>query len=179
MLKWSLVLWWVVVLAACNTTPPAQHPYTDSKAYFESEARRLTGAYIKLQKELVFDEQHQLTQPDSINWKKELEPFFAIDLCKAGYAGRFTADTLHLNALGYTLQYKAKDTQTDLRVCSITFHREKIVAVQAVFGSNNTLYNSTKEFSYKPDSGYVISGYQHVTMGNPIRYKIKGNFVSP
>lgn len=179
MLRGSILIYMLFMLVACTNTQPAQHLYWNSKAYFETDTNRLKQEKTRLHKELNFGSENEQIQIDTPNWTKELDPFISIDLSKPGYSGRFAVDTLILNDSEYTVAYKAKDTQTDLRFCSTTLQQGKIIAVRAEFSSANTLYKSDKLYTYTPDSGYTISGYQSVTLGNPVHYTIKGIFVTP
>lgn len=179
MLSGRTLIYFLFGLVACNNMQPVQHRYWDSREYFELETTRLKQQRTKLHKGLRFDGNYEQTQNDSPNWKHELDPFITIDLCKPGYSGRFTVDTLLLSDGEYNIEYNAKDTQTDLRSCSITSKQGKITSVKAEFGSKNTLYQSNKRYTYNSDSGYSISGYQNITLGRPVHYTIRGIFVSP
>lgn len=179
MLRQSLCLCTLLVLISCGQNQPIQQTYWNSKTYFESEAARHLQQHTRLKKELEFDQQKQLTFNDTANWLKELEPFLTIDLQKPAYSGRFTIDTVVINEDEFAVEYSAKETQTDLRNCVIVYRHGNISRVEARFGNKNSLYQSDKQFLYQPDSGYTISGYQLVRLGNPVHYTIKGLFVAP
>jgi hypothetical protein len=168
----------ILLLAVSCDSEKNTGSYWDSKAYFESEITRLTKEHAGLQKNLLFDKQHNSIQNDTPDWKKELEPFLAIDLNKAAYAGRFDVDT-SLGYTGFRIRFKAKDAQTDLRYCIITKQTDQLYSVEAAFGNKNNLYQSTKKFTYNPHLGYSITGDQRVTLSTPVDYTIEANFVKP
>lgn len=141
----------------------------------------MTNAHIGLHKTLFFDTKDQTTELRSPDWKKELEPFLAIDLQKVSYQGRFEVDTVTLGDTAYRIDYRATEKQTDLQYCTLVCDKQdgSMLSFSATFKHLNNLYQSTKTYTYSPLQGYSIKGDQQVKLVKPVDYEIEGIFINP
>jgi hypothetical protein len=181
MLKFLPILCVLTLLVSCDSNRTQKEIYWNSISYFQSETTRLTAERIGLHKKLLFDHKDQTTELLTPDWKKELEPFLAIDLQKVSYQGRFDVDTITVGDTAYRIHYQATEEQTDLQNCTVVCDKQNgsIISFSAKFNHLNNLYQSTKTYTYSPLQGYSIKGDQQVKLVNPVDYEIEGNFVSP
>jgi hypothetical protein len=167
----------VMLLFACNSQEENDAPaYWNSKLFFEQDTVVLQSFGLK--KELMFNENSQTVILKNVTWRKELEPFLALDLQKTSYKGRFTIDTLSANDSTYIITYKAIESKLDLQKVEITMNAstQKVSKINAEYKEENSLYNATKTLTYIVGNGYNIKGRQQVKLGNQINYEVKGAF---
>lgn len=166
----------VCTLFSCDKGKQNTVEYFDSKSFFETAALQLSAKHKSLEKELMFGDSSLTQQFDTVDWKKELQPFAEIDLLKNGYKGRFKVDTTQQSSTEWTIIYTSQDAKTDLKELTLSIRQpdNALRYFKARFNTDNTLYEATKELVYYTDSLFTISGSQQVQLGKNLTYSVTG-----
>jgi len=178
-----LYLLCLLLLASCADTANDernalnQSRYVDLKTYFESEIARLNQSNFALEKTLLFDGETEKINSVKVNWKKEIDPFFDLDILRNIYNGRLNADTILLSQEEFSVMYIPIDSSLDLKKLQVYFNHQKINAIKAEFASHNPLYQSYKLYEYFPDSLYMIQGNQKVKLVHSPSYSAIGRII--
>ena len=147
--------------------------YFDTKSYFEQEIKSLSAKGFWIEKEMTFNNKTEKIKTDSVNWKKEMNPFLLIDLCKPSNIGRYSLDSTFINEKRIKLTYRTEDTKADIQLVEIEYNEKQTVhSIHILLRDKNTIYESETSLVYFTDSAFSIIGKQHIKYTEGITYKV-------
>jgi hypothetical protein len=156
-IKFYLIL---LFFAACKQAEekPKTLVYTDIKAFFESEATRLTKNKTLVNKTIQQNETSENKNKISINWQDELNLFISSDINKPAWKDSYKiindSSRTSYYSLDSELRTKEIHINKDVNGKPIRFYIKNI--------NKNKLYESTEVLIYIPDSAYSIEKNQSV-----------------
>ncbi len=165
----------IAFLAACKPPQkqaPVKKAYFDLAQYFNNEATRLTKLSPVISKTVSQNQQAESKHLTISNWAAEMELFASSDINKPAWK-----DSYQTKHQGHTLDYIANDK--DLKTQSIRIIKspsDKIIEISIRNKTSNTLYSSTENLRYIPDSLYNIDKKQDVLVIGTNSYSITGKF---
>ncbi|RKR82585.1 hypothetical protein BDD43_2770 [Mucilaginibacter gracilis] len=150
-----------------QTTPQ----YFGLEPYFKAEAERLNKLHPTINKSVIYNSHAETKLVAIKNWKQELGLFIESDINKPAWRNDYKvtvkADSVFYNAI-----------DTNLRTRSIVIvnraHKIKLIAITNF--TKNSLYQTTDNLSYYPDSVYRIEKRQSVKILGANNYQITGRF---
>lgn len=174
---------WLIIWACCVTAVlqacsggaekvPAT-AYFDLRAYFEAEAARLQSAAPLIRKAVSIDSSAEVRQLKIESWADEFSAFSEADINKAAWRGMYS-----VQKQGDIERYTATSDKTPVRLLTIYRQGNQVKSLQITIKTENTLYTSTEELSYYPDSLYEINKVQAVRFKALKNYKVKGIFIN-
>jgi hypothetical protein len=150
----------LVFLAACKQAEekPTTLVYTDIKAFFESEATRLTKNKTLVNKTIHQNGSSESKNKISINWQDELNLFISSDINKPAWKDSYKiindSSRTSYYSIDSGLRTKEVHINTDINGKPTRFYIKNI--------NKNKLYESTEVLIYIPDSAYSIEKNQSV-----------------
>lgn len=144
--------------------------FFDINGFFETEVKRLTNKKSTVNKSVRQNDQSEVKNNLSVDWRDELALFIASDINKPAWKDSYkiSGDSVHFS-------YLAIDT--NLRTRSVEIKKDK--GGRAVFFkiknmTRSKLYESSEELTYIPDSIYKINKNQSVRFLGKNTYQISG-----
>lgn len=180
----SLMIFLTAVLftvTACNA-PPA---IADKKAYFD-----LTG-FLDQQIALLYKDSFMVMKTSSINqnteqhempwtdWRKELAVFYASDINKAAYVGKYEVDTMMVDSTEKKIIYKSSDADFRTLLMEVTYSLtdQNVTLIHISNYSHNIIYTNSEELYFKPLETYIIKSTQYMKLFGETTFAVKGDFV--
>ena len=145
--------------------------YFDLKTYFSNEAEKLSKQKQLVNKSITHNDEVEQKEMQINNWTEELALFTESDINKISWKNSYKKDST-LNKITYTA------TEEDLRTRSveIEFSGNKPSKFRIINKTHNYLYKTDEVLEYIPDSLYLISKKQQVTLLGRNDYLIQGLF---
>lgn len=171
----------VIFLASCKNVPSA----ASEKRYFD-----LTG-FLDKQVELLYRDSFIVLKTSSINnntdqhempwadWRKELAIFYASDINKAAYGGKYKTDTILLNGTEKKISFISTDPSLRTRLLEVTYAVPED-AVKLIHISNythNVIATNSEELYFEPLNTYIIKSNQEMIFFGTTNLAVKGDFV--
>jgi len=148
--------------------------YFDLKSYFENEARYLQKKNPLVNKTIA---KNDLTESKSIairNWANELGLFSGSDINKPAWNTEY-----EIKNTDNEIQYLAKDSKLKTKKIIIDKSENgKINHIIILNGVINSLYTSSEELHYYPDSLYIIRKKQKILIIGSNDYSVTGQIIS-
>ena len=162
-----------LILSSCNdeTIKVASPEYYNLSAFFHQEAKALTIANMKLDKQIIKDSIKEKKSFGKINWLNELSPFIECDINKPAWIKSYQTDTILTNA-GMKITYKAIEEKLPVQTIELSFSKNKITDISIHKVRHNFYYQSEDLYSYHVQKGYEISGSQNVRLLDKTYYQI-------
>jgi hypothetical protein len=165
----------LLILASCNQAEekPSKLVYTDIKAFFESEAKRLTKNKTLVNKTIQQNRTSESKSEISINWQDEFILFIASDINKPAWKDSYKIidDPLKTSYHSIDSGLRTKEIQInkDVNGKPTRFYIKNI--------NKNNLYESTEILIYIPDSAYSIEKSQSVLLLGKNNLLIKAEII--
>jgi hypothetical protein len=171
-LKFYLIL---LFLASCRQTEekPSTLVYTDIKAFFESEATRLTKNKTLVNKKIQQNGTSESKNKISINWQDELSLFIGSDINKSAWKDSYKIINDNLRTSYYSID-------SGLRTKEIHIQKDvngKPTRFDIKNNNKNHLYESTEILIYIPDSIYSIEKKQSVFLLGKNSLLVEGKII--
>lgn len=168
----------VASVASCgNSNMHVVTPNFDTKSYFLSEVERLTQLQASIYKKVRYNTNEQLiTTTPPIDWNKELKPFIDIDLGRPNLSSSFLVDSTQ-NGNQLIVHYQAMDNKLDLQHVTIEKSSNQIKKISCLLIKTNSLFKSSTQLVYQPQTGYQILGNQDVTQVSNDTYTIEATWM--
>ncbi|MFI5135246.1 MAG: hypothetical protein ACHQD9_05300 [Chitinophagales bacterium] len=148
----------LVLLSSCQ--PPSsnlsQKIYFDLPNYFDQQVKELQKdslVVIKTSEVNGNTDQHQM---DWTDWKKEFSLFYASDISKSSFIGKYKTDSVQLDSSEKKIIYLATDSSLRTKLIEITYSRDSVKEVHVVNHSGNFLSRTSEELYYEPRKSYII-----------------------
>ena len=190
-------IWMCLLLFSCTGEEQQQEEISSVDEYFPvrellAETReQMLEMDVKLEKEASFsgETERSVVVPDSLVLARELEVFREIDINKPVFSGRYQ-ESREVVKGQEIITYTADDPET-LNVRYLKVYKNsangKVEQLEALFNSENRLYNSTRHVSliYGPvknknlPQSYKINGSQKMIFSNEESYMVEANFIYP
>lgn len=151
--------------------------YFSVRNFFTAEATRLAKLPILLNKTALSNQDSSNQRIEKVNWKKELTLFTESDINKPAWKQLFKIDSLR-SADGLKLSYRSIEASIPVKQILLTFKAGKLEKISAEKETNNFVFKSTEEWSYIPDSGYVLNVNQKVLWFFQNNYEVRGSFIN-
>lgn len=174
-MRFHKALFVLVFFAACGikeNSPKATKTYFDIQGYFEKEASRLQQKNPLVEKSVSQNNQSEKKDIKIVDWKNELELFRESDINKPAWKDSYQ----HIKK-GFITELISTDKK--LKTQKITILRdksEKITGISILNRVSNSLYTTSEELNYFPDSLYSIIKDQDVRFIGKNRYIISAKF---
>ena len=164
-----------VFLAGCSTKEDSKNmpeKYFDIRGYFEKEAKRLQKQNPVIEKTVSQNVEFEKKHVRVADWKTELELFAESDINKPAWKNSYL---VKIN--GPDKEYLSSDNNLRTKKIMIRFSANGAVKQMRIFNkTSNTLYTSTEELTYFPDSLYIIKKRQNVLVIGKNEYSISSIF---
>lgn len=165
----------IVFAAACGSKDNSSittRTYFDIKGYFEKEADRLQQRNPLIEKSVAQNNQPETKDVKISNWPTELELFTESDINKPAWK-----DSYRRVNNGNLTELVSKDKGLKTQKISIEKDADgNIVHIFILNNVSNSLYTTTEELNYFPDSLYRIVKHQAVQVIGKNTYSIVGKF---
>lgn len=164
------------MLSSCienNTQAISSKRYFDLKGYFEKEALRLSRSHMMVDKSVSKNAEKENRQLIIKNWAAEFGLFTGSDINKPAWK-----DSYRITSGARETRYKS--LQPDMRTKEIVIRKDaggRIRHISIHNETENTLYTSSEQLDYFPDSLYRISKKQQVLIIGTNNYSVKGRII--
>jgi hypothetical protein len=153
--------------------------YFDLKAYFQKEVVRLTKNPPEIKKVVQVNGEREERTIDSIDFKKELSPFFDADINRAAWSDKYKTDSIFNDRKTLTqIVYTALDDKLITRKISLNFESNMMQKVIVVNNASSMVASTQQKLQYAPKEGYFIESYQKVALGKENFFLIEVLFTS-
>lgn len=176
-LLYSLPL--LLLFCGCEEKPMIQRTHYFSMTHFlNSEIKQHQLAKTALLKQVSRDitkEERKLIAP---RWEHELKPFFECDIDKPAWYLAYDCDSVQTDSM-LQIVYVAIDQKAPVRRFQVDLIKESVQLIDVIFEKTNTWFSMKRHLVYKPESGYQISGEQHMALSDPSFFEINVTFITP
>jgi hypothetical protein len=161
----------LLILNSCQQEKVVkQYNYFDLEGYFKKEALRLQKKNPLIEKRVSKNNDSEQRKLEIKNWNEELELFLSSDINKPAWKNSYG-----LQQSNQTINYIANDPDLRTQKISILKSEKNTIKSIAIFNKvNNSLYSSTEQLTYFPDSLYKIIKEQKVRILGVNHYTITG-----
>lgn len=177
----GLLLASLFAAGSCNNTPGS----TGNQAYFD-----LTG-FLDQQVAALYKDSFLVLKTSSINqntdqhempwtdWRKELSLFYASDINKAAFAGKYQSDTISIDSSQKKIVYRSTDPaiRTSLMEISYALPENTVKLIHIKNQSHNIIYSNNEELYLEPLKTYIIKSKQQMIFFGITDLAVKGDFV--
>ena len=164
-----------LISSSCSDEDSAsfEKQYIDLKAIIEKSIKSNEISNPTYAKEVWINEEHETITAQNLDWNKELEVFFLVDLNKRDFLSKYAKDSSS-KQLTYSLLPEYEAPVKKLRV---TFDSTLNVSeVKAFLSSDNFLYQSQRKlylrFANNQLTEYKAEGWQELFIGSKKTYRI-------
>lgn len=174
----------VLILTACSSHEVStEKPFFDFASFIDSEVERLSAMDLKIEKHYEFNGEIIDTVIDTIDWKKELEPF-RVDINKPAWIN--ACDSLITgpkDGLTYSKIYRFESKKIPFKELTVTYvdSFNMVDFITITYKSKNYLYEAEKDLSYETGASgyfqYSISGTQDVKALEDSKYEIQARII--
>jgi hypothetical protein len=181
---WPIMLGSVIFFSlSCtknSSTLIVQKPYFDLTGFFDDQISQLykdSSIIIKTANINGNTDQHEMPWTD---WRKEFALFYASDINKGSFIGKYTVDTTTIDSLEKRITYKAidKDLRTSLMEVNLSAHDNSIKLLHIINKSDHFLSSNMEELYYEPLKSYIVKSTQQMKLFGNDSYLIKGDIVN-
>ncbi|MBA2422746.1 MAG: hypothetical protein H0V61_05930 [Chitinophagales bacterium] len=168
---------------SCTKNPAnliGQKPYFDLTGYFDDQISRLyADSFIIIKTANINGKTDQHTMPWT-DWRKELALFYASDINKSSFIGKYMIDTAIIGNREKKISYKAidRDLRTNLIEVTLSSHDNSITRLHIVNKSDHFLSSNTEELYYEPLKSYIVKSTQQMKLFGNDSYSVKGDIVN-
>lgn len=168
---------------SCTKNPAnliGQKPYFDLTGYFDDQISRLyADSFIIIKTANINGKTDQHTMPWT-DWRKELALFYASDINKSSFIGKYMIDTAILDNREKKISYKAidLDLRTNLIEVTLSSHDNSIIRLHIVNKSDHFLSSNKEELYYEPLKSYIVKSTQQMKLFGNDSYSVKGDIVN-
>lgn len=175
----TIGLW--LAVASCNTTPAStgHHDYFDLVGFLDQQVETLyKDSFLVLKTSSINQntDQHEMPWTD---WRKELSLFYASDINKAAFAGKYQADTIFIDSTQNKIIYRSTDPALRTSLIEITYalSANSVKLIHIKNQSHNIFYSNTEELYLEPLKTYIIKSKQQMIFFGVTDLAVKGDFV--
>jgi len=174
-MRFYIAMFLLVFFAACSSKENSSNTtktYFDIQGYFENEAARLQQKKPLVEKSVSQNNQPEKKDIKIADWKTEFELFTESDINKPAWKNSY-----RLIKKGTITELISKDE--NLKTQKIIIRKGEKGNIAHIFILNkvsNSLYSTTEELNYFPDSLYSIIKNQDVQFIGKNRYTISAKF---
>ena len=176
MIKKIYILLAIITLSCEKKQENDTQKYFDIKGLFTNQISDLVNKKPVFVKIVEINSEKEAKEFNSIDWKKELDPFLMMDINKPAYAKSY--ETIETDS---TLKYSLKKGEK-LPISSILIEKKRnsnqISFIEIVSNEKNMLYGWKKTLTASFENGilkkYNISGKQKIMIFDEEVYKIEG-----
>jgi len=143
--------------------------YFDLKTYFSNEADKFSKQRKLIHKSITHNGTVEEKNLQINNWKEEFALFIESDINKVSWKNSYKKDST-LNKLTFTAKEEDLKTQS-IEIEFLNNHPSKFRIINK---THNYLYKTDEILEYIPDSLYLISKKQQVTLLEKNDYLIQG-----
>ncbi len=163
----------ILFLVACQgVEEKPSKKYMDLKGFFEQESARLSKARASVEKTVSRNGISERKKNMVPNWDAELNLFIESDINKPAWR-----DSYRIAGDSTIINYTAIDQKLRTRSIKIRKDRQGVLKDLIIVNrTQNSLYSSTEELRYSPDSIYRIVKKQDVILLGNNNYEISGIF---
>jgi hypothetical protein len=176
----AAVLIFIVTLSSCTTGPNQVYPakiYFDLPGFLDEQVAQLykdSFIVIKTTEINGNSDQHEMPWTD---WRKELALFYASDINKPSFIGKYSVDSTAGDPAKVTVAYKATDPSLRTRLIEIIYTGDSVSLIHISNQSGNFLTSNNEELYYQPLKGYIIKSSQTMKFFGDTKFAIKGDIV--
>ena len=163
--------------SSSNNKKESPKEHFDIPGFFEKQVNELQAINPAVEKKINKDGKTETKTLENIDWKKELAPFFDVDINKPSWIKSFSADTVFLTSNRFEITYTANEDETPVKQVKLLFENNSCNFVQINKKSNNKLFSFYQELEYRKGEGYKINGYQSVKYAFDTSYEIISEFI--
>ncbi len=171
---------WLTV-TSCNTTPAStgHHDYFDLVGFLDQQVETLyKDSFLVIKTSSINQNTNQHEMPWT-DWRKELSLFYASDINKVAFAGKYQADTIFIDSTQNKIVYRSTDPALRTSLIEITYalsaNRVKLIHIKNQ--SHNIIYSNTEELYLEPLKTYIIKSKQQMFFFGVTDLTVKGDFV--
>lgn len=172
----------VLTQSSCTGNPQndtAPKIYFDVPGFFNQQIAQLYKDSFVVIKTAQIDEntdQHEMRWTD---WKKEFALFFASDINKASFAGKYKVDSVNTDSSTRIITYAATDPSLRTRLIEITrdARNNDIRLLHITNQTSNFLSSNNEELYYEPMKSYIIKSSQQMRFFGENTFAVKGDIV--
>lgn len=171
---------WLAV-ASCNTTPAStgRPDYFDLAGFLDQQVETLykdSFLVVKTSSINQNTDQHEMPWTD---WRKELSLFYASDINKSAFAGKYQADTIFIDSTLNKIVYRSTDPALRTSLIEITYapSANRVELIHIKNQSNNIIYSNAEELYLEPLKTYIIKSKQQMIFFGVTDLAVKGDFV--
>src|SRR5215831_9214944 len=138
----------------------SQQPYFDVPGFFEDQVNQLYRDSLIVIKTSEINGTSDMHQMPWTDWKKEFSLFYASDINKSAFMGKYDIDTTQNpsgDSLAIMISYKANDPELRTRLLEVVKDKRTgaVTSIHIINDVSNFLSASHEELFYEPLRGYV------------------------
>lgn len=165
--------------------------YFDVKGLLQNQIALMDSLQPRLEKTAILEgsPDHVAFQPDSLDWARELELFYELDLNKTSLRDKYAIErTFELDSTVEVITYSSlEEEETSMDHVKIVLKDDQPTLLEGVFDSKSPLFNSWRNLSLKFSSldssnlltTYTISGAQKMIWKDTVYFEIEGKIQYP
>ncbi|MBX7107361.1 MAG: hypothetical protein K1X61_01810 [Chitinophagales bacterium] len=170
-----------LAMNSCQMTPASNgNPtYFDLSGFLDQQVETLykdSFLVLKTSSINLNTDQHEMPWTD---WRKELSLFYASDINKVAYSGKYKADTIFIDSTQKQIVYRSTDPKlrTSLMEITFTLPEETVKLIHINNQSQNIIYSNTEDLYLEPLKTYIIKSKQQMILFGVTDLAVKGDFV--
>lgn len=171
----------IIPMISCNTTSPpvSQKLYFDLSGFFDRQVETLyRDSFIVLKTSSINNntDQHEMQWTD---WRKELALFYASDINKTAYAGKYTVDSMLVDSTEKKVTYRCTDPALRTQLLEITYSLpgNSIQLMHIRNQTRNIISTNNEDLYYEPVKTYIIKSTQTMKIFGENTFAVKGDIV--
>ena len=171
----------IIPTISCNTTSPSvsQKLYFDLSGFFDRQVETLyRDSFIVLKTSSINNntDQHEMQWTD---WRKELALFYASDINKTAYAGKYTVDSMIVDSTEKKVTYRCTDAALRTQLLEITYSLpgNSIQLLHIRNQTRNIISTNNEDLYYEPVKTYIIKSTQTMKIFGENTFAVKGDIV--
>jgi len=164
-MKYAFYLAAGLLLAACQpeTETKVQGPF-DQVYDFEQLVDSLNETAIGLIKTLEKDGSRETISLDTVDWKKELEPFTSASFNQPKNKDKYTVDSVHVPLAGISrYTYRATSDKLPIQQAEYEYQGNRLWRAYIQLNEENAIHGYSNQLFYERGAGFKLGISQQVT----------------
>ena len=149
-------------------TTPEDGSFFDLAGYMRSEAERLSGTPMTVQKTIRLNGKEETQELTDLDFAKDLQLFIVADINKPAWLGKYATTTQRGSGRHETIRHVALDSAMTTQLIEVERDLDRTVRVYVKRKSGTVLSQGTTELTYQPAVGYDVITRQDYRFGQDV-----------
>jgi len=171
-----------ILFLSSSCQPPSsnlsQNIYFNLPKYFDEQVKHLQNDSLSVMKTSEVNGNTDEHQMDWTDWKREFTLFYASDISKSSFAGKYKVDSVQLNSSHKKISYVATDSSLRTKLLEISYSNDSLKEIHIINHTGNFLSTTDEELYYEPLKSYIIKSSVRNRFFGVNEFSILGQIVS-